>query len=249
MRAVSLVPSWTETLIEAGVNVVGRTRFCIHPAQRVKAIPAVGGTKDWDWEKIQALKPDILVLDREENPRFMAEQSQIPFVDTHIGALQDVPPNLEKLRLATHAEGLKPFVERWQEVQLKGPRPDWDGRSDFAGLIEWGRRPTGPIRRVEYVIWKRPWMAVSRDTFIGSTLTAIGFGPYLTKHANKYPELDLEMWPDKESTLLLFSSEPFPFVKVSRSLAALGFPYALVDGESFSWFGVRSLKFLETAPK
>ena len=49
MRVVSLVPSWTETLIEAGVDVVGRTRFCLHPRDRVKSIPAVGGTKDADW--------------------------------------------------------------------------------------------------------------------------------------------------------------------------------------------------------
>ncbi len=249
MRAVSLVPSWTETLIEAGIDVVGRTRFCIHPADRVKAIPAIGGTKDWDWDKVRALKPDILVLDREENPRFMAEQGEIPFVDTHICSLADVPIHLEKLRLATHGEGLKSFSERWQEVLGRGPRTPWDGRSDFPGLLAWGARPQGPIRAVEYVIWKRPWMAVSSDTFIGSTLSAVGFGPYLTRHASKYPELDLEAWPDKAGTLLLFSSEPFPFGKITRSLAALGFPYALVDGESFSWFGVRTLKFLETALK
>lgn len=247
MRAVSLVPSWTETLIEAGVDVVGRTRFCIHPEKRVKAIPVVGGTKDWDWSKLQALKPDLLVLDREENPRFMAEQTEIPYIDTHVCALKDVPSNLEKLRQATGAERLGALVARWQEILGRGERRPWNGVSDFPGLLKWGAKPWAPIRRVEYVIWRRPWMGVSCDTFIGSTLSAIGFSPYLTRHANKYPELDLAAWPDKESTLLLFSSEPFPFLKVADSLGELGFPYALVDGESFSWFGLRSLKFLETA--
>ena len=73
MRVVSLVPSLTETLLECGVEVVGRTRFCIHPADKVADIPAVGGTKEVNWQRCLALEPDLVVMDKEENTLEMAQ--------------------------------------------------------------------------------------------------------------------------------------------------------------------------------
>lgn len=77
---ISMVPSWTETLIAAGANVVGRTRFCIHPHDAVRGIKVLGGTKNLSSDfnesmtliaknKAQSdLKP-LVILDKEENPK------------------------------------------------------------------------------------------------------------------------------------------------------------------------------------
>ena len=73
-KVVSLVPSWTETLIEANVNVIGRTRFCIYPAQKVKDIAVVGGTKSVNIDQLSRLQPDFIVVDQQENTREMADQ-------------------------------------------------------------------------------------------------------------------------------------------------------------------------------
>ncbi|WP_428610259.1 helical backbone metal receptor, partial [Sedimenticola sp.] len=73
MRVVSLIPSITESLIDCHVNLVGRSRFCIHPVPQVGHIPVVGGTKQVDWQAMACLAPDLVVLDREENTREMAE--------------------------------------------------------------------------------------------------------------------------------------------------------------------------------
>jgi len=78
MRVVSLIPSWTETLIEASrhsdFEVVGRTRFCIHPDDCINNIPVVGGTKDVNWQRVMDCKPDLLLLDREiPHPRASAQ--------------------------------------------------------------------------------------------------------------------------------------------------------------------------------
>jgi hypothetical protein len=244
MRIVSLVPSWTETLIENGCEVVGRTRFCIHPKVPVKSIPIVGGTKDWHWERILALKPDVLVLDREENPKFMADQTEIPVVDTHVQSITDLPREVLKLSKVCPSGRLDEMALAWEKVLALKPLSRWDGESDFPGLLEWGRTPGTEIKRIEYVIWKEPWMGVSKDTFIGSVLEHCGFKRLVPQYAVKYPKLELND-AEKESTLLLFSSEPFPFLRIKNSLAELGYPFALVNGESFSWFGVRSLRFLE----
>jgi hypothetical protein len=87
MRVISLVPSLTETLVEAGVNVVGRTRFCVHPKDKVAAIPVIGGTKDLKQELIERLKPDLVVMDKEENTREMAEKLKFKIHATHVDSV------------------------------------------------------------------------------------------------------------------------------------------------------------------
>lgn len=239
MRVVSLVPSWTETLLAAGCEVVGRTRFCIHPRARVGSVPIVGGTKDWDLEKINALRPDLILLDRQENPKFMSELSPCPTHATDVQSISSLIRELELLGRRLDNPELLNFAERWREVSVRTESLDWQR---FPGLIEWGEAPKGAIERVVYMIWQNPWMAVSADTFIGSMLAQLGVS--LEIFNEKYPKIDLASYAP-ESTVLLFSSEPFPFLKRKEALKKLGFSHALIDGEKFSWFGLRSLKFLE----
>jgi iron complex transport system substrate-binding protein len=243
MRVVSLVPSWTETLLEAGVEVVGRTRFCLHPREKVAAIPRIGGTKDWNLERILELRPDLLILDREENPRFMSEHSQLPFWASHIARTEDVAPALEDLstRLGGQAR-LAELAREWRALPVAAPA--YRGGTEIPGVIEWGRQPDGPVEHVLYIIWREPWMRAGHGTFIGSMLTRCGLGRLLPPGPEKYPHFHPEEW-DAARTLLLFASEPYPFLRKKHEAAALGFPHAFVDGESFSWFGVRSLRFLQ----
>ena len=247
MRVVSLVPSLTETLIEAGINVVGRTRFCIHPKLQTSKIPAVGGTKDWNWPAIKSLNPDYLILDKEENPKQMAEQTEIPYLATHIKSIHDMPAGLRYLGKHLNSSLLKKYANDWEQV-LKTPSKSLGLPSDKSlGIVSWGRRPVGAIKKIIYLIWKNPWMAVSSDTFIGSMLEHHGLGGYIQKYPEKYPVINLEAEADKESTLLIFSTEPYPFLKKQQGLAELGFPFAFIDGENLSWFGNRSLRFLQNA--
>lgn len=239
------MPSWTETLIDAGIEVIGRTRFCIHPKEKTSSIPVVGGTKDWNLEKIRSLDPDLVVLDEEENPKFMSE-ANLPFIATHVTSVTDVPTALRQLCFTTKNLGLEKMALRGEEALARPALAKWDGSTELPGVVEWGRRPTRELERVFYVIWRDPWMIVSRDTFIASILERCGLAGTIELYHSKYPKIELESLPRKESTLLLFSSEPFPFLKKREGIAELGCPYAFVDGEKFSWFGSRSLSFLES---
>lgn len=238
MKVVSMVPSWTETLLAAGVDVVGRTRFCIHPEDQVKNIPIVGGTKNWTWEKIVEINPDLILLDREENPKFMSEQTTFKWHASHVQSISDMPEQLDQLAKLLSNLKLKDLSDRWKNV-LSLPKVT---RDLFPGIIEWGRQPAKPIKNVLYLIWKDPWMTVSQDTFIGTVLDL--YNIQLLKFSTKYPEVNLDDY-NPDETLLLFSSEPYPFLNKKSELGHLAFPYAFVDGESFSWFGVRSLEFIE----
>ncbi len=257
MRVVSLVPSWTETLISAGVDVVGRTRFCIHPAMEVKAIPAVGGTKDLDLETILGLRPDLVLLDREENTKEMYQAlagHPLAIATTHVRAARDVASELRSLAARWPAgevrENLSALANRWLHVESRPPQKLTDAKR-LPGVICWLSDPQ-ELTTIVYVIWKKPWMAAGPETFIGSMLGCIGIAPEKIwpggaqselSAKERYPQFILEDLP--RNATLLFSSEPYPFAKKSDELSELGFPCALVDGESFSWFGLRSLKFVE----
>ena len=250
MRIVSMVPSWTETLIECGCDVVGRTRFCIHP-ERVKDIPVVGGTKSINWEKVKALTPDLLLLDREENTRVMWEESPVEVFSTHVTAGTDLPLELERLAIRLDYDVLRQVAARWYRVaaSLDSSLSAWH---DLPGVIEWLRPPTDQaIGSFAYLIWRDPWMAIGPGTFIASMLAAVGLPPAQLLAGDgaegnpKYPVIDPAVLPD--DAVLLASSEPYPFHRKRESLLELGRPVAIVDGEAFSWFGVRSLSFLEGA--
>ena len=250
MRVVSLVPSWTETLIEAGVNVIGRTRFCIHPSEEIRSIAVVGGTKSFDVDHLRAQKPDLIVMDREENTREMFELAETiaPVHVSHVRHVRELPGELRSLRTRLGlAEGeeavvakLEEFARRY-ETALNHPPAR---RVSIPGVLKVVKGEPKTLGDFVYVIWRNPWMCVAANTFIGSMLEQAGFDlSQLFAGENssaKYPQL--ESLP-REATILL-SSEPFPFLSKTPDLQNQN--VAIVDGELYSWFGLRALKFLES---
>ena len=241
-RVISLVPSLTETLIHCGVDVVGRTRFCVHPEEAVSEIPAVGGTKEVDWDKCRKLAPDLVILDREENTREMADACPFNWIATHVTSVNDVYDALSYIAGHIDCTPLHALAEDWRQLALRPPRhfPGWH---DVPGTLRIVGDASRNFDRIEYLIWRDPWMAVSRDTFIGSVLSQVGLGEYLSDYADKYPRLD-ESLP-REDTFYLLSSEPFPFARYREELENRGFNGAVVDGEFYSWFGIRTYQLLK----
>lgn len=245
MRIVSLVPSLTETLVVTGANVVGRTRFCIHPEAAVADIPAVGGTKDVDWQKVADLKPDLVVFDKEENTLAMSDACPYPQIALHVTSVQTVADELQKLQAKVSLPGLQLIIDRWQKVVRQ---PCQINMLEIPGVQQWIKKPDHPLNKIVYLIWQQPYMCVGRDTFIGSVFEYLGLGDCLQKYESRYPEISINS-DDALQTLYLFSSEPYPFHKKVQEISELGIFSAIVDGEKYSWFGVRSLEFLEDLQK
>ncbi len=254
-RVISMVPSWTEMLLSIGldthIDVIGRTRFCIEPSTKVKQIPIVGGTKDWDLKLIESMAPDLIILDKDENPKSMIEGHKIPFIATHVQNIRSCIDGIQLIASAitalnpTTKENFDAVITRWNQIANKCPIKQHSWQT-LPGLIEWVKQPTTEIKDIYYIIWKNPWMAATKETFIGDLAKMVGLPLSNTAatHQKHYPEIDLTTL-DPNHTLLLFSSEPYPFHKKTEELKSLPFPSAIVDGQSFSWFGVRSLTFLE----
>lgn len=246
MRVVSLIPSITEMLVAAGINVVGRTRFCIHPADEVSQIPAVAGTKDINWDKVAAVEPDLIIFDREENTKEMADACPYPMFVLHITCIDNVGSEVERLARQLDSTKLHQVAQRWRRVAELPPIDSPNLARIPAELSRFGIQQTdlSKIERLDYLIWKKPWMAIGPDTFIWSVLHKLGFAALLQPRDAKYPNLGDEIEAEP-SCLYLFSSEPFPFARYQKQLEKQGFAGVIVDGECYSWYGVRSLDFLE----
>ena len=240
VRIASLVPSLTELLVALGLrdHIVARTGFCIHPAEAVRDIPKVGGTKDVNLAKLRKLAPTHVLINVDENRLDVAQ------------ALREFVPHV----VVTHPNGPKDNrVLLDQMVNAFGDLPDVEERAallreDFQQAWAATQAQAWPEQRVLYLIWRDPWMTVARDTYIANMLASVNWKTLPDavggEHgAARYPALTgTEPWLQNADRVLL-SSEPYRFsadhIKEVQRLCPQA-TVQLVDGELLSWYGPRA---------
>ena len=250
-RIMSLVPSQSELLWGLGLReeLVGITKFCIHPQEMFKSIDRVGGTKTLNIEKIRALKPDLIIGNKEEN-----ERSQILELQKEFTVWMSDIYNLQDSLMMIRSVGI--LVNRIEEAE----KLKLSINTTFLNLktIQ---------KTVLYLIWKDPYMAAGKSTFIGDMLSKMGlknrlvtevYNEFVTssvvekrsalqsiKDVTRYPELSLEDIKLLNPELIFLSSEPYPFKEKHIKELQDVLPQSkilLVDGELFSWYGSRLQK-------
>lgn len=226
-RIVSLVPSQTELLAHLELNdeVIGITKFCIHPAHWFHHKTRIGGTKMVKVDEVLALKPDLILANKEENIREQVEalRLQAPVYTTDVNNLDDALAMIKTVGALTH-----------QPVRAAALIGEIGSR--FAKLNASLQR-----FRVAYLIWKNPYMAAGAGTFIHDMLDRCGFENCLATQ-ERYPSITAEELVVKNPELVLLSSEPFPFKEQHIQELQNVLPNTrilLVNGEYFSWYGSR----------
>lgn len=233
-RIISLVPSQTELLFDLGLEeeVVGITKFCIHPDNWFHSKTRIGGTKQFDFEKIKSLKPDLIIGNKEENDKEQMEELMKDY-NVWMSDIKTLPDACEMIRNIGELVGKKEKAESFAcKIELNFLSFDKESKSF-------------PKKRVAYFIWKNPLMVAGKETFIDQMLHTCGFENVFSNLENRYPEvtaIDLGM---ANPELILLSSEPYPFKQKHVEELRVVCPSAkilLVDGELFSWYGTRLLK-------
>lgn len=229
-RIVSVVPSQTELLYDLGLDeeVVGITKFCVHPEIWFRTKQRIGGTKQLNIEKIKALAPTLIIANKEENTKEQIEELALHF-PVWISDMQNVDDALEMIKQ------LGDLVNKTSAANVLAA----EIKNGFNSLQQANVR-----KKVAYFIWYKPWMAAGRATFIDSIIDRIGWQNVM-KNKTRYPEIDLEELQLLQPEIVLLSSEPFPFKEKHAALIKEVLPTAevkLVDGEMFSWYGSRMLK-------
>ncbi len=236
-RIVSLVPSQTELLVDLGLeeNIVGVTKFCVHPEHLRKIKKVVGGTKKVHYNKISALNPDIILCNKEENtPEMVKELEKIcPVHVSDIISLEDA------------MEVIVQFGEIFGKTDISVSIVK-NFNYDLSKFRSIQKTP----RKVIYLIWRNPWMAAGKDTFINTLLELNNWENVVHENDNRYPEIIIQDLEILNPDLVLLSSEPFPFKE--KHIIEIKEHYKgqveLVDGEYFSWYGSRlipAIKYFE----
>ncbi len=235
-RILSLVPSLTELVFDLGLadKLVGRTHYCIHPQQHIGAIPSVGGTKKIKMDRVREIAPTHALVNIDENPREMADDlanAGIEVIVTHPMRPDD---NLDLFQLMD-AVFDAPAAANLYDAFIKA-------RDRVGAVADW------PMRRALYLIWKDPWMAISRDTYIAATLGLVNW--HIASGPDRYPEITLDDATLSEVDLVLFSSEPYAFTNAHIAAFKATHPAHahkayVIDGEMTSWYGSRAIPGLD----
>lgn len=229
-RIVSLVPSQTELLHYLGLKheVIGITKFCVHPNEWFRSKTRIGGTKNVNIEAVKALQPDIIIANKEENVKEQMEalEAIAPVWVSDVNHLEDALAMIEAIGLLTATnENAQKLIEEINNC--------------FNQLIT----PNYKLKTC-YLIWRKPYMTVGGDTYINNMLQYAGFNNVFAKE-NRYPEITMEQLVEANCEVVFLSSEPYPFKQqhIEELQAALPkVKILLVDGEMFSWYGSRLLE-------
>jgi ABC-type Fe3+-hydroxamate transport system substrate-binding protein len=248
-RIISLVPSQTELLYDLGLNdeVVGITKFCIHPAEWFRSRTRVGGTKTVDIAKVRSLKPSLILANKEENVKEQIETLQ-QFASVHVSDIANLDDALEMIsdigKLVGREEKAAGIINKVAEgFNGLGTFNKQHAIFNVQDKNELQRQSSKQKRLAAYLIWRDPYMAAGGDTFINDMLERCGF-KNVYANTTRYPEVTIEQLSSNNCQLLLLSSEPYPFKQKHIDEIQQQLPNTkimLVDGEMFSWYGSRLL--------
>lgn len=231
-RIISLVPSQSELLWDLGLRdeLIGITKFCIHPNEMFKFKDRVGGTKTLDIQKIRSLKPDLIIGNKEENEYAQIKELQNEF-----------PVWMSDIYNLNNAYKMISDIGELVNKKNEATRLVSNIQKSFSVIKKYNKT-------VLYLIWKNPFMAAGNSTFIGDVLNQMGLINSLKNSDLRYPELTMDEIKNLNPDFIFLSSEPFPFKEIHINELKQLVPNAtvkLVDGELFSWYGSRLLKSVE----
>ena len=235
-RIISLVPSQTELLFYLGLEkeVVGITKFCIHPDRWYRNKPKVGGTKKINLNTIEDLSPDLIIANKEENVK---DQIEV-LVEKYDVWITDVS-NLSDALIMINDIGK--LVKKLDEANILSR----EIRAGFE-MLKNEFQAKRPIPAA-YFIWQKPYMVAGGDTFINDMMGYCGLKNVFADR-KRYPAIALDEIKEKNTELILLSSEPYPFKETHKKEIQKYLPeiqVKLTDGEMFSWYGSRLLKSVD----
>jgi iron complex transport system substrate-binding protein len=242
VRLISLCPSLTELVFDlgAGHELVGRTKFCVHPAEGVSAVETLGGTKNPKTERIVALAPDLVLMNEEENRVEDALALRAAGLVVHTSMPRTAHETAEMVRSIGGAIGRREPAARIAA--------DIEARAAAVRARAAGRAPV----TYAYLIWRKPYMTLNDDTYVGGLLALAGGRNVFGAADERYPEITAEDLARTSPERVLLSSEPFPFAErhadeLTQLTGLSRDRFRLVDGELLSWHGSRTVRGIDYA--
>jgi ABC-type Fe3+-hydroxamate transport system substrate-binding protein len=229
-RIVSLVPSISELIYDLDLSkeLVGVTRYCIHPENLLKEKTIVGGTENVDIELIKSLNPDFIIANKEENSKYDIDKlADYPVFVSHIRNFDEALSFILEIGEITNCQSIA-------ESMVSGIIREF---SEF--------EVSKPAKTVVYLVWKEPFITINGNTFINDMLRKAGFINVFNQKEESYPKITIEEIYAKNPDYIFLASEPYPFTNKHEEEYRKLFPESKilnVDGEIFAWYGSHLIK-------
>jgi iron complex transport system substrate-binding protein len=239
MRIISLVPSVTETLFELGLGdqIVAVTRWCVRPSDQIKSKPKVGGTKNPKLNSIIEWKPDIVILDCDENRKEDADELEKAGVRTYSVFPKSIEDSVDLIRDLGELFAVQEKAISWiEEINDRKKSHETDRR--YSSLI---------------LIWRSPYITINSDTYVDSAARMFGFDNIFASHSERYPRITVEDIRNLDPESALFPDEPYPFRLKHVEAFKEQFPTVRAvkenrlihfDGTYIAWHGFGTLRAL-----
>jgi ABC-type Fe3+-hydroxamate transport system substrate-binding protein len=230
-----LCPSLTELVFDLGRGdeLVGVTQYCVHPAEGVAKVEKVGGTKTPAVARIVELAPDVVLMNAEENRRQDADELVERGLECHVSMPRDCGETAQMVRsIGARLERVEEAARIARDIEQRAERvrERAQGRERIA---------------FAYLIWRKPWMSVNRDTFASDLLEQAGGRNVFAAKSERYPEITLDELRDGAPRVVFLCTEPFPFQEkhveeLARGTGLAPERFVVADGEYLSWHGSRT---------
>jgi iron complex transport system substrate-binding protein len=183
-RIISLAPNLTEILYDLGLGdrVIAVSRYCNYPSE-VKMKPTIGGMSNPSLETIVAMKPEMVVLTDDGNPR-------------------EIERRLRQLGIRTHVFRARRLVDLAGEIRALGTVLDVHGIADrrAAGIESVIRRYADKAQssarhtpqKVLFVVQPDPLIVAGPGTTIDDVLQLLGLKNIAADAKTQYPKYSLE---------------------------------------------------------
>ncbi len=184
-RIISLSPATTEILFSLGLGdrIVGVTSFCDYPPEAKKKAK-IGGMSNPSLESIVELRPDIVVMTTDGNPREVDDRLRSMSLKTYVWTartLAELPRGIRDLAVAMGAteRGEKLAKEMEEGIEKNGSR----ARGQGSGT---------PKKKVAYIVWPEPLLVAGPGTAIHDAITLLGLENVAVHAPSSYPRYSIE---------------------------------------------------------
>ena len=195
--------------------------------EKVENVQAVGGTKNIKLEAIHKLKPSLIIVEKEENTKEIVEELQKHY-PVYVAEVQSVDDAYRMIRDVGH------LTDRDRDALIL--------QEEILTQFQLFPRVNG--KSAAYVIWKKPYMVVGKDTYIQSILEELGFINPFVEFEGRYPVVTAEDFHNAKLDYILLASEPYPYKEKHKAEFLTMMPDVkplIVDGEMF-WYGPKMIE-------
>ncbi len=179
-RIVSLAPSTTEILFAAGLGdrIVGVTTFCDYP-EEAKSKPKIGGMSNPSLEAVISLKPDIVIMTTDGNPKEFEQRLRSMNIRTYVFRARTISQLSDGIR----------NLGREIEQEEKFNRLALDIKKSLNDVQSGAQQNN---TKVLFMIWPEPLMVAGPGTAIHDAINLLGATNIAEDARIQYPKYSIE---------------------------------------------------------